>query len=85
MCMYLTRISVAVPCFSHAAGPAAAALLIAGAARHRVPNDAISRCVFFKSDISVFFFDNFKPFFFSCTPWQYCRMYSLASSMKYRR
>ena len=56
--MYLTRISVAVPCFSHAAGPAAAALLIAGAARHRVPNDAISRCVF-KSDFSVFFFDNF--------------------------
>ena len=45
ICMYLTRISVAVPCFSHAAGPAAAALLLPGAARHRVPNDAISRCV----------------------------------------
>ena len=59
ICMYLTRISVAVPCFSHDAGPAAAVLLLAGAVRHRVPNDAISRCVFLKSDFSVFFFDNF--------------------------
>ena len=66
--MYLTRIYVAGPCFSHDAGPAAAVLLLAGAVRHRVPNDAISRCVFKKSDFSVFFFDNFKTFFFLMYP-----------------
>ena len=57
--MYLTCISVAALCYFSAASPAAAVLLLAGAVRHRVPNDAISRCVFLKSDFSVFFFDNF--------------------------
>ena len=67
ICMYLTRISVAVPCFALAAGPAAAVSLLAGAVRHRVPNGTISRCVFFNL-ISVFSFSIISKHFFFMYP-----------------
>ena len=44
--MYLTCISVAALCYSPAAGPAAAVLLLAGAVRHRVTGDTSSCCIF---------------------------------------
>ena len=43
--MYLTCISVAALCYSSAASPAAAVLLLAGAVRHRVTGDTFSCCV----------------------------------------
>ena len=53
----------------------AAVLLLAAAVRHRVPDGALCRCDLLHL-IPVFFFVP-KHDFFKCSPWQYCRMYSL--------
>ena len=58
---------------------AAVLVLLAAAVRHRVPDDATFFCCCGLLMIPVFFMSLFKQDLFSCTPCQYCRMYSLDS------
>ena len=68
-----------VCCYTAVAAAAAACcclLLLAAANRHRVPEGKVcSRGSLHL--IPVFSFSSFKHDFFHCTPWQYCRIFSV--------